>query len=100
MTSTRFQPAPSPAETPSDALDGNAIGGLLLEVFGAEMTAATGTCAACGSTGPLAETVVYLHAPGVVVRCRSCRALLMVIVGVQAKNCVDASGLASLEVPS
>jgi len=27
-----------------DALDGNAIGGLLQEVFGADMTAAVGTC--------------------------------------------------------
>ena len=32
-----------------EALDGNAIGGLLHEVFGTEMTAAEGTCAACGA---------------------------------------------------
>ena len=31
------------------ALDGNAIGGLLIEVFGTEMTTATGICAACGA---------------------------------------------------
>jgi len=31
-----------------DTLDGNAIGGLLHEVFGTEMTAAVGTCANCG----------------------------------------------------
>ena len=36
-----------------DGLDGNAIGGLLQEVFGTEMTAAIGTCAACGYRGPL-----------------------------------------------
>jgi hypothetical protein len=36
-------------------LDGNAIGGLLLEVFGVEMTVATGVCASCGATGPVAE---------------------------------------------
>src|SRR5262249_57143621 len=41
-----------------DALDGNAIGGLLIDVFGAEMTAATGTCGACGDTGPVAPLVV------------------------------------------
>ena len=34
-----------------DALDGNAIAGLLLEVFGAEMTTATGFCARCGGAG-------------------------------------------------
>ena len=31
------------------ALDGNSIGGLLIEVFGAEMTAAQTICATCGA---------------------------------------------------
>ena len=61
------------------ALDGNAIGGLLLEVFGTDMTDAEATCAACGATGPVAETVVYLRGPGTVVRCRNCSGTLMVI---------------------
>jgi len=30
-------------------LDGNAIGGLLIEVFGTEMTTAVGTCGSCGT---------------------------------------------------
>ena len=54
-----------------DALDGNAIGGLLIDVFGAEMTAAGSTCATCGATRPVAELVVYRRAPGTVVRCRT-----------------------------
>jgi hypothetical protein len=33
------------------ALDGNAIGGLLTEIFAAEMTSAQTTCAACGAVG-------------------------------------------------
>jgi hypothetical protein len=81
-----------------DELDGNAIGGLLQEVFGAEMTAAVGTCAACGTAGPVAQTVVYLRAPGTVVRCRHCASVLMVIAGVRGRNCVDLRGLAALEV--
>jgi Family of unknown function (DUF6510) len=81
-----------------DALDGNAIGGLLQQVFGTEMTAATGTCAACGATGPVAETAVYLKAPGTVIRCRSCAGLLMVIAAIRDRNCVDLRGLAMLEV--
>jgi hypothetical protein len=81
-----------------DALDGNAIGGLLQEVFGTEMTVAVGTCAACGAAGPVAQTVVYLRAPGTVVRCRTCTSVLMVIVGVRGRNCVDLRGLAALEV--
>jgi predicted RNA-binding Zn-ribbon protein involved in translation (DUF1610 family) len=81
-----------------DALDGNAIGGLLQEVFGHEMTAAIGTCASCDWVGPVAETMVYLRAPGTVVRCRACRNVLMVFVEVRSRKCVDLQGLAALQV--
>ena len=79
-------------------LDGNAIAGLLQEVFGAELTTAVGTCATCGNSGQLAETDVYLRAPGTVVRCRVCRDMLMVLVRVRATMCVDRRGLQSLEL--
>jgi ribosomal protein S27E len=79
-------------------LDGNAIGGLLHEVFGTEMTGAVSTCVHCGDTGPLALTVVYLDAPGTVVRCRNCSDLLMVFARIHERTCVDLSGLAALEV--
>jgi hypothetical protein len=79
------------------ALDGNAIGGLLYDVFGAEMTAATGVCAGCGASGPVAELEVYVRAPGTVVRCRSCGSVLMVLVTVRGVTCVDLRGLAALE---
>lgn len=79
-----------------EALDGNAIGGLLLEVFGTEMTAAFGTCAECGTSSQVAEFSVYRQAPGTVVRCRSCSSILMVFVQVRGMTCVDLRGLASL----
>ena len=78
------------------ALDGNAIAGLMLEVFGTEMTAAVGVCASCGATVPMAEKVVYVRAPGTVVRCRNCGAVLMVVVRRRQQNCVDLLGLAAL----
>jgi hypothetical protein len=81
----------------TSALDGNAIGGLLHEVFGTEMTTAVGTCATCGSAGLVAETVVYLRAPGAVVRCRTCDAVLLVVTRRGPMNCVDLLGLAALE---
>ena len=80
-----------------DALDGNAIGGLMLEIFSAEMTTATGTCAGCGAVAVLAEAIVYLEAPGTVARCRSCDSVLMVVVDVRGTKCVDLRGLSSLE---
>jgi hypothetical protein len=79
-----------------EPLDGNAIAGLLLDVFGAEMTNATGICANCGATGKVAELKVYLRAPGTVVRCRGCAAALMVFVTVREITCVDLRGLAHL----
>jgi hypothetical protein len=78
------------------ALDGNAIGGLLHDLFGTEMTTAVGTCATCGATGPMAETVVYLRAPGIVVRCRACGAVLIVVMQRGEQNCVSLEGLAAL----
>lgn len=79
-----------------NALDGNAIGGLLHDVFGTEMTTAVGTCAHCGSRRPVAEFMVYLGGPGTVARCRDCQALLMVVTNRHMMNCVDLTGLADL----
>jgi hypothetical protein len=81
----------------SAALDGNAIAGVLLEVFGAEMTTATGTCAACGATAQVAEFAVYVRAPGTVVRCRTCDNVLLVLATIRGVTCVDLRGLAALE---
>ena len=79
-----------------DAVDGNAIGGLLVDVFGTEMTAASSTCAACGARRPVAELVVYRRAPGTVIRCRTCSSGLMVLVRRADITSVDLSGLADL----
>jgi hypothetical protein len=77
-------------------LDGNAIGGLLASVFGAEMTMAVSTCGSCGAVTLVAELPVYLTEIGTVVRCRSCQSVLMVFVSVRGITCVDLMGLASL----
>jgi hypothetical protein len=79
------------------ALDGNAIGGLLIDVFGQELTTARGVCATCGTEGFVAEFAVYTQAPGCVVRCRTCDAVLMVLVTVHGITCVDLQGLAALD---
>jgi hypothetical protein len=79
-----------------EAVDGNAIGGLLQEVFGTEMTSALAVCGHCGDGRPVAELAVYLQAPGTVVRCRSCDSILMVFVTARNRRCVDLQGLAVL----
>ena len=78
------------------ALDGNAIGGMLMEIFGTDMTTAVGTCGNCGATGQVAELAVYMPGLGTVVRCRNCNAVLMVFVKIREITCVDLEGLASL----
>ena len=82
-----------------DPVDGNAVGGLLIDAFGTEMTAASTTCGTCGSIRPVAELVVYQRAPGAVVRCRTCGSVLMVLVRRTHAIGVDLSGLASLSQP-
>jgi len=82
-----------------EALDGNAIGGMLYQVFGGEMTMAQAVCRRCGARAPLAECAVYLGGPGVVVRCRACHNIVMVLVEVHQMVCVDLSGLSKLEQP-
>ena len=80
-----------------DALDGNAIGGLLRDLFGGEMTSAATVCAHCGDARPVAELVVYARAPGTVVRCRTCLGVVMVIVEARGIACVDRNGFAQLD---
>ena len=75
-------------------LDGNAIGGLLIEVFGTEMTAVVGTCGSCGTADQVAEFAVYRPGLGTVVRCRHCDNVLMVFVQAHGVTCVDLQGLA------
>jgi hypothetical protein len=79
-------------------LDGNAIGGVPLELFGTEMTAAPGTCAHCGARELMASTDVYLQAAGIVVRCRHCEGVLFRIVRAGDRTWLDLSGIGCLEL--
>ncbi|OLC56094.1 MAG: hypothetical protein AUH85_07350 [Chloroflexi bacterium 13_1_40CM_4_68_4] len=58
-------------------LDGNAVGGLLIDVFGEDLTALWSTCPDCGRQGELATLHAFTHAPGVVLRCPACHAVLL-----------------------
>jgi hypothetical protein len=81
-----------------ERLDGNAIGGVLTEVFGREMTIAVGVCGSCGATGPVAELHVYMRAPGIVVRCPGCENVLLRIVQSERRTWLDLSGLRSMQI--
>jgi hypothetical protein len=81
-------------------LDGNAIGGMLLELFGVELTAATEVCRTCGTADVIARLEVYMDAPGTVVRCAHCKAVLMRIVRGPNRTWLDLSGFRSIELRS
>jgi hypothetical protein len=78
-------------------LDGNAVGGLLRELFTVEMTAAEDTCGSCGAMRPVGSLEVYTSAPGVVIRCPSCQQVLMRIVRGGTRVWLDLTGTRCLE---
>ncbi|HET6171734.1 MAG TPA: DUF6510 family protein [Gaiellales bacterium] len=79
-------------------LDGNALAGVFGELFQYELTVARGTCGSCGMTGPLAETRVYAHAPGAVLRCPRCDSVLLTIVKEDGRYWLGFDRLRCLEI--
>ena len=79
-------------------LDGNALAGVLGELFQRDLTMAKGTCRECGLTGPLARARVYGHAPGAVVRCPGCGEVLFTIVAEDGRYWLGFDRLWCLEI--
>jgi len=80
-------------------LDGNAAAGVLREIFAVEVTAAVGTCAACGASDAVGALRLYRSA-GTVLRCPSCDAVLMTIVAAPGSTWIHLRGLRALELPA
>ena len=78
-------------------LDGNAVAGLLGEVFAAEMTTALGTCANCGATDAVGAMHVYRGA-GIVMRCPHCGYALVKIVRDDGRIWIDFAGVRTLQL--
>jgi hypothetical protein len=79
-------------------LDGNAVAGFLGEVFVYDMTTARSTCDACGAVGEVGALHVYVQAPGTVIRCPRCNAVLMRIVHGADRYWIDVRGIRCLEL--
>ena len=78
-------------------LDGNAVAGLLQEVFAVEMTTAIGTCAGCGAAEAVGAIHVFRGA-GIVLRCPHCDNPLVKIVRGDARLWIGFPGVRTLEV--
>jgi hypothetical protein len=78
-------------------LDGNAVAGLLQEVFAVEMTTAIGTCNGCGAAEAVGAIHVFRGA-GVVLRCPHCNNPLVKIVRDDTRLWIGFPGIRTLEV--
>jgi hypothetical protein len=79
-------------------LDGNAVAGLLEEIFGADMTITPAECAHCGHEGAVGTLVVYARGPGAVLRCPACEEIMIRIVQIDDAVYLDMRGIAYLRL--
>ena len=78
-------------------LDGNAVAGLLQEVFAVEITTATSTCNTCGATEAVGALHVFRGA-GIVMRCPHCDNVLVTIVEDGTRVWIGFAGVRTLQV--
>jgi Zn finger protein HypA/HybF involved in hydrogenase expression len=78
-------------------LDGNAVAGMLSEVFAVEMTTATMTCGNCGMVGADGAMHVFRGA-GIVMRCPTCDHVMARIVEDGTRMWLNFGGMQALEI--
>jgi hypothetical protein len=86
-------------ETISLMLDGNALAGLLHELFDVEMTIAPVECVSCGRKGELGSLWAFAESPGFVLRCPSCQNIVIRMTVTPDQIYLDARGAAYLRIP-
>ena len=78
------------------ALDGNAAGGLLSEIFAVEITSAIVTCAHCGAFGEMGGARVYGGEMGAIFRCTACDGIVARLARTPEGFTLDMRGMRSL----
>ncbi len=86
-------------DTLSLMLDGNALAGLLHELFDEEMTIAPLECASCGRHGELGSLWAFAESPGFVLRCPGCQNVVLRMSITPTEVFLDARGAAYLRIP-
>jgi hypothetical protein len=90
-TSAGSGPAGPGAETTATWLDGNAIAGMLAELFGTDMTTADRACASCGAHRAVGAHRLYRGA-GMVLRCPACGDVAMTVALAEDRPVVTMRG--------
>lgn len=80
-------------------LDGNALAGVLSQVFVSDVTTAQVTCAGCGGIRSLATARLYRTA-GEVLRCSGCGAVLLRLVSAPHRIYLELTGMRCIELAS
>ena len=81
-------------------VDGNAVAGLLRQVFGREVTPAPTECGSCGKRSEIGGLLSFTHAPGIVLRCSACESVIMRISRTADAIYLDARGAVFLRLPA
>lgn len=89
---------PDEPHGPVRHVDGNALAGLLADVFAADMTMALLACGHCGQAGPLAAAVVEDDGAAAILRCRSCTRTLLTVLRADGRLSLRIGALALLDV--
>jgi hypothetical protein len=79
-------------------LDGNAVAGMLREVFAVEATTAMATCGGCGAPTPMGATHVFRGA-GFVLRCPHCDNALVTLVRGDTRMWIGFPGIRTPQIP-
>ena len=79
-------------------LDGNAVAGMLSELFATEATTVMLTCGSCGVRGAVGAAHAYARGPGAVLRCPACSSVLMRAAEIRGRLMADMRGVARLEL--
>lgn len=77
-------------------LDGNALAGVLGDLFRVDMTLAIAECGSCGWSAPLATVVVEMDDAAAIARCPSCRRTLLTLLRTDAGTRLAFDGLSAL----
>ncbi len=79
-------------------VDANAVAGLLAEIFGKDLTAEPTECAHCGNQAEIGTLLAFIQGPGVVLRCSTCKQIVLRIVQTPGAIYLDARGAVYLKL--
>lgn len=83
----------------SDArFDGNAVAGLLAEVFAFDVTTAMAVCAGCGQVEPVGNLLAYALEMGAILRCPGCGDPMLRVSRLEQGHWIDLRGMAALRI--